>query len=132
MLKPMPRKTNRQRSEKIYNDFVLKFGYPSRIHHDQGGEFENQLVGCLEKFCGIRHSRTHHITHRGTGKSSVSTKHFSECFVHFQNKRNLDGVITSVKLYMHIIARDILLQNQLQDAEVVPVTQNTLVVGIQQ
>ena len=24
---------------KIYNEFVLKFGFPQRVHSDQGGEF---------------------------------------------------------------------------------------------
>ena len=30
-------------ANKLYNDFVLRLGFPSRIHHDQGGEFENNL-----------------------------------------------------------------------------------------
>ena len=51
-------KTAHTVAEKIYNDFILKFGYPSRIHQDQGGEFENQLLGCLEKLPGVHHSRT--------------------------------------------------------------------------
>lgn len=27
-------------AQKLYNDFILRFGFPFRIHHDQGGEFE--------------------------------------------------------------------------------------------
>ena len=30
-------------ADKIYNEFVLKFGFPNRIHHDQGREFNNGL-----------------------------------------------------------------------------------------
>ena len=45
-------------AKRLYDDFILRFGFPACIHHDQGGEFENHLAQCLEKLCGIRHSRT--------------------------------------------------------------------------
>ena len=52
-------KTAHTVAENIYNDFIVKCGYPSRIHHKfEGGEFENQLLGCLEKLSGVHHSRT--------------------------------------------------------------------------
>ena len=28
-------------ADKLYNDYILRFGFPAKIHHDQGGEFEN-------------------------------------------------------------------------------------------
>ena len=42
----------------LYNDFILRFGIPGRLLHDQGGEFENKLFAELEKYSGIIKSRT--------------------------------------------------------------------------
>ena len=42
----------------LYNDFILRFGLPSKILHDQGKEFENNLFTNLEKFTGITKLRT--------------------------------------------------------------------------
>ena len=35
-------------ANKIYNNFILKYGFPARIHHDQGAEFEKHLFRQLE------------------------------------------------------------------------------------
>nr|KAG5701585.1 hypothetical protein BaRGS_024835 [Batillaria attramentaria] len=45
-------------AERIFNDFVLRFGLPARIHHDQGGEFENHLLRELHRLCGVASSHT--------------------------------------------------------------------------
>ena len=42
----------------LNGDFILRFGVPSRIMHDQGGEFENSLFTELQKLCGHTKSRT--------------------------------------------------------------------------
>ena len=36
-------KSAKTATERVYNDFLLRFGVPETIHHDQGGEFENKL-----------------------------------------------------------------------------------------
>lgn len=55
-------------ADKIFNDYALKFGFPQRIHHDQGGEFENQLFAQLKKNCGVMGSRTTPYHPEGNGQ----------------------------------------------------------------
>ena len=51
-------KSGKTAAEKIYNDFVLKFGFPEKLNLDQGKKFENQPFTHLEKISGVKHSRT--------------------------------------------------------------------------
>ncbi len=46
---PTRNKTVKTVAEKLYNDYILRFGFPAKIHHDQGGEFENRLLEWLEQ-----------------------------------------------------------------------------------
>ena len=55
-------KSAKTAATKLYKDFVLRLGFPTRIHH------EKNLFKHLEKFCGVRHAKTTPHYPKGIGQ----------------------------------------------------------------
>ena len=43
-------------ASKLYDGFILRFSFPTKIHHNQGAEFENNHFDHLQQLCDIKHS----------------------------------------------------------------------------
>ena len=51
-------KSARAAADKVFSNFILQYGFPSRIHHDQGTEWNNKLFQHLHRLTNIKASNT--------------------------------------------------------------------------
>ena len=65
---PYPQQGRKKSSRKAVQWFRTTFCVSCKIHHDQGGEFENELLLRLEQLCGVKHSRTTPYHSQGNGQ----------------------------------------------------------------
>lgn len=55
---PTRNQTAKTTAEVFFNNFVIHYGLPKRLHSDQGANFESKIIKELCSLCGIERSRT--------------------------------------------------------------------------
>jgi len=55
---PTKNQTARTTAEALYNEFFVHFGFPTRLHSDQGANFESEIISELCRLTSMRKSHT--------------------------------------------------------------------------
>ena len=67
-------KSSKATAMKMFSEYILQFGFPKRIHHDRGPEFNSRLFRELHRLAGIKISNTTTYHPMGDGQVELLLK----------------------------------------------------------
>ena len=62
-------KSSKAAADKLFNQYIMQFGWPTKIHSDRGGEFTSKMFEELHRLTGIVPSKTTPWHPQGNGKA---------------------------------------------------------------
>ncbi len=66
---PTRNQTAKTTAEAIYNNFIIHYGIPTKLHSDQGANFESEIIKELCQITGITKTRTTAYHPMGNGQT---------------------------------------------------------------
>ncbi len=94
----------------LWENILVNFGFPQRLHSDQGRDFESRITGIYAKWLELRRPERPRITHKGMAKQSGLIEHFWACLVHWMLIRRMTGQSTYCHWSMPTTVQDTRLQ----------------------
>ena len=88
----------------LWEKVLVNYGFPQRLHSDQGKDFDSRLIKELWKVANIEKHGRRHTTPKVTGKRRDSTEHFWECLALSMPTRRQPGRTMLPHSLMHITA----------------------------
>ena len=83
-------KSSKAAAEHLFNNFILNFGSPKRIHHDRGPEWNNKLFAELHKMAGIKASNTTPYCPQGNPHAERTNRTFVNMLKAMSQKETAD------------------------------------------
>ena len=62
---PCPNQTAKQVARKLWDHVFCVYGFPARVHSDQGANFESELIAELMRCSGVEKSQHHSLSPYG-------------------------------------------------------------------
>ncbi len=88
-----PDQTAKQVAQRLWDNFFCYYGFPERIHSNQGANFESELIAALLGWSRVSRSLTPQpIIQWGTGQQSASTAHWGTRSGPSHHEQNRSGL----------------------------------------
>ena len=90
---PAQNMSNKPAAKKLYNDFILHFGFPTTVQYDQGADLTTKFLIESKSFVVLQIYLKHHAICREMDKLIASIDLCFPCFTLFLNHEKAVGKV---------------------------------------